>query len=418
MSKYDAQPVTLSPMVVGSTRDGTFADGGGASLWSLIDDRLRGRWKAAIVVGFVLGTVFGIAGYLFTTPKYESAGLIRIAPNISPILRNTPETGLMPLYHNFVKTQVQLIRSQLVLERALEDETLSALPWTQQPSALRRLTKGLMVQADRGSELITVRFRAESAEVAHAAVNAVIKAYDEKYASVGGDEIGRKLRTLRERRTELRRQRNETLSAVQQFVGETAYGDGALGQLLTAKIMRREKIASDVEELEQLLVLTEAIPSEAPEDAAEGGAGPTPAYLDMFDPQLAELRRLRDGLWLRFELVKHRWVAHLRVLFPHADIDIEIGRRLGDCTSDRKCPSPTVAQPNPTSRVVIEGCLTPIRRNDNDIDLPSSAKAGIAIVGDGHLNDGHENVCHDVSRSWSGCRSGAGCRCREIRRWQ
>lgn len=310
MSKYDAQAVTLSPMVVGSTRDGTFAEAGGATLWSLIDNRLRGRWKPAIVVAFVLGTVFGIAGYLFTTPKYESAGLIRIAPNISPILRATPETGLMPLYHNFVQTQVHLIRSQLVLERALEDEILSELPWTQQPNALRRLKKGLVVKADRASELITVGFRAESAEVAQVAVNAVIKAYDEKYASVGGDEIGRKLRTLRERRTELRRQRNETLNAVQQFVGETAYGDSALGQLLIAKMMRREKIASDVEELEQLLVLTEATSSEAPDDAAEGGAAPTAptaAQLDMFDPQLAELRRFQDALWLRFELIKHRW---------------------------------------------------------------------------------------------------------------
>ncbi len=161
-------------------------DGGAGTLWSIVDDRLRGRWRIAIAAGLALGVLFAVLGYLSTTPKFASGGLIRVAPSISPVLSDTPETGLVPLYHNFVQTQVQLVGSEAVLRRALEDEALSAQPWARQPNALGLLPSSLTVEADRRSELITVQVVAESADFAYAAANAVINAYDEIYASVGG----------------------------------------------------------------------------------------------------------------------------------------------------------------------------------------------------------------------------------------
>ena len=64
---------------------------GGGSLWALVDNRLRGRWTIAILIGFGLAAVLGPVGFLSTQPKYQSAGLIRIAPKIEPILRETIE---------------------------------------------------------------------------------------------------------------------------------------------------------------------------------------------------------------------------------------------------------------------------------------------------------------------------------------
>ena len=174
-----------------------------SSLWSMVDDRLRGRWRAAIVVSLLLATVFSLAGYRRSTPEYLSGGLIRIAPSISPILRDTPETGVLPLYRNFVETHVRLIQSRSVLERALRSDTLADLPWAQSPNAVQRLGRGLSVTADRGSELIAVQFRDHQPDVAQAAVNAVLAAYDDLYGSVGSDEISRKVATLRQKQTEL-----------------------------------------------------------------------------------------------------------------------------------------------------------------------------------------------------------------------
>ena len=94
-------------------------------LWALINDRLQGRWIPAILVGVSLGLLLGFAGYQVTIPLYQSTGLIRIAPRISPILRDIVETGTVPLYDNFVRTQARLITSQRVLERAIADKMLT-----------------------------------------------------------------------------------------------------------------------------------------------------------------------------------------------------------------------------------------------------------------------------------------------------
>ncbi len=268
MSTQDDQPVVLSPPLLGSARDGVSADGDRRTLWSLVDDRLRGRWKRTVVLGLVLGGLFGGAGYLSTAPMYQSIGFIRIAPKISPVLRETTETGLMPLYHNFVQTQARLIGSRRVLERALADETLSSLPWAQHPDALGRLENGLTVQSDRSSELITVQFGANSAPVAQAAVDAVIKAYDELYGSVGGDEIGSKFQTLRGRRALLRQQLAGQRRQIQEYVSSSEYGAVQFAQLLGAKMARMEAVDHEIQELEQVLELAAPGASPAQTDAA------------------------------------------------------------------------------------------------------------------------------------------------------
>ena len=86
MPERDSRSLALSS-VADAARPEPRSDEEGKGLWSLIDDRLRGRWRPAIALGLLLGALFAAAGYLWTKPKYESTGLIRIAPNISPVLR-------------------------------------------------------------------------------------------------------------------------------------------------------------------------------------------------------------------------------------------------------------------------------------------------------------------------------------------
>ena len=63
------------------------------NLWSLVDDRLHGRWRITIIGGCVLGLTFAVAAFLIVQPKYESTALIQISPDITPILKETAETA-------------------------------------------------------------------------------------------------------------------------------------------------------------------------------------------------------------------------------------------------------------------------------------------------------------------------------------
>ena len=298
--------VVLSPPVMNYDHAVPFEDGSAGSLWTVVDNRLRGRWRSALITGIVLGTLLGVAAYFSTVPKYQSAGLIQIVPTISPILRATPETGLMPMYQNFVQTQARLILSRRVLANALEDDTLSSLPWAQRPGVLRVLEKQLQVEAKRGTELIEVRFDADSPDVAQAVVNAVIKSYDDIYGS-GRDGAAKTLRTLRLREGDLKRQRVDMRNQIQELIRNAEYGAGDLGRLLESRYARLGQIEYDIEAVEEVLLRTPSPDQTADPHASALSGTVAQQQLDAFDPQLADLRQVRNALRIRFELAKVRW---------------------------------------------------------------------------------------------------------------
>ena len=76
------------------------------SLWSLVNDRLWGRWRMAVAAGLLLGALLGTAAFFKTVPQYQSSGLIRVVPKIDPILRETFETSTVPLYLGFIQTRL------------------------------------------------------------------------------------------------------------------------------------------------------------------------------------------------------------------------------------------------------------------------------------------------------------------------
>ena len=298
--------VVLSPHSVNYDHEDAVVDRSARSLWAVVDNRLRGHWRFAFAAGIVVGTLLGIAAYFSTVPKYQSAGFIRVAPIISPILQATPETGLLPLYQSFVQTQAQFLASRRVLDKALEDDTLASLPWAQQPNALRLLERQLLVQTERGTELIGVRFTSASPEVSQAVVNAVIRSYDELHGSRGGDDAGSKLQILRQTQEERKTERLNKRSQIQDFVRSSGYGATDVGQLLPNRYARLDQIEYEIEQLEEALALTPS-PEEATDPVKPAGTLTTIQQLDAFDPQLADLRRVRNDLRIRFEQAKIKW---------------------------------------------------------------------------------------------------------------
>ena len=82
---------------------------------------LRRRLKWAIPLALVLGVAGGYLGYKQGTPIYRSNGTIRIEPTLPRILFQNEQNNLMPMFEAFIDGQVALIRSQRVVEMAMQN---------------------------------------------------------------------------------------------------------------------------------------------------------------------------------------------------------------------------------------------------------------------------------------------------------
>src|SRR5687767_1829033 len=64
----------------------------------LVLSLLRGRYWLAIVLALAGAALGGWLGYRSQKPIYESAGLIRIKPNLPHILYQSDQNGMLPMF--------------------------------------------------------------------------------------------------------------------------------------------------------------------------------------------------------------------------------------------------------------------------------------------------------------------------------
>ena len=112
---------------------------------------MRAIIGVAIALGLVLGAGLSVAGYRLAPVRYASNGRIHVAPTGYPILRETEDTGPLVGYAGVVTTHAILVKTDRVVEQALEDPLLAALPIAQLPNARERILEGLTVNAARTS---------------------------------------------------------------------------------------------------------------------------------------------------------------------------------------------------------------------------------------------------------------------------
>ncbi len=272
------------------------------SLWNMVDGRLRGRWKWMVIAGVVLAVVFAGMGYTSTGPTYMSQGAIRVAPRLPQILDSIPETQQMPFYQPFVATQVQYISSRRVLENAIEDEKLKALPWAKGPNVLKALEVGLDVKSDRGSELIFVGFEAGDPDVARTVCDAIINSYDEIYGRADGNESSHALERLYDLKAQLERDLRGTRTGIQAILARHRTTD--LRELHSLRAGRLDELEQKIAAAEMALGRMEA--NGADENAA-AVATPMLRQLESIDPVLQDLRQRRDLAATDFEFYKQRY---------------------------------------------------------------------------------------------------------------
>lgn len=183
----------------------------------------RRCWIPSLVVAIALGGVAGAVTFLFMPRGYESVAWLRVRDKSGPIggdaVRDSYE------YEAYRKTQVQLIKSHLVLMAALRRPGVDVLaPLVSEEDKIGWLARNIQVSAPMESEVIQVRLRGENPQAITQVVNAVTQAY---LTDVVQKERAERLRhrdmlekKYKENMTEVRR-RLDTYNNLAQSLGTT-----------------------------------------------------------------------------------------------------------------------------------------------------------------------------------------------------
>ncbi|MDR1479751.1 MAG: hypothetical protein LBJ00_12530 [Planctomycetaceae bacterium] len=140
---------------------------------------LKRNWKWTLPAGLVLGAIaFGSLWFLFPV-KYEASAWVQIRTNKPQIFRTTTENIE---YDNFVQTQFALIRSPVIIKKALENPQIAQLACiTKEKDRVDWLTKEVILQRFAKSEYFTMSVSSEIADDAANIVNSVVEAFLNHY---------------------------------------------------------------------------------------------------------------------------------------------------------------------------------------------------------------------------------------------
>ncbi|MCI0364065.1 MAG: AAA family ATPase [Phycisphaerales bacterium] len=273
-------------------------------IWKLVDDRLHGRWRWAILTALALSSILGLVGYFSAKPMFESVGFIEIQSQPSIVMNPTYE-GIQHQsnYEKQVATQIQHIKGRRCLEAALNDEQLSQLPWARQRSAINTLKDHLDVDAQPPSELVRVSFKAEDPVSAEAGLNAVLRTYDHMYAKNGG-AVKTTLTTVNDWLQTYTRDLNNIRSQRQDFMSKYRRTDLHALQNVNS---------DDIGKLETQIETGKFILDSLAASQARAGAGmrevaaPSP-LLEKLNPNLLVLRSERDKARNEFTAAQNNYM--------------------------------------------------------------------------------------------------------------
>src|SRR5918993_1029616 len=141
---------------------------------------LRLHWLTILFCGALLGGGLAYLAWTLLPSKYESYALIQIASTQSTIADQGDPHRNKTAFGIYVKTQAQLIKSDFVLNSALNDRTyrIGELPTLkEQPDPIKYLDEKLMIGHSEGSELVRITLEGDRQEDIAKIVNAVKDAY-------------------------------------------------------------------------------------------------------------------------------------------------------------------------------------------------------------------------------------------------
>ncbi|MCC7293818.1 MAG: AAA family ATPase [Phycisphaerales bacterium] len=225
---------------------------------------LRFKWMVALIT--VLGAAATIPPiWMFTQLKYYANAYVQIKPTTQRQIYKVEENSILPLYQQFVNTNVALIRSATVLNTVLDDGKVQTSDWYLQPAktvlggsartAYERLVDDLRVSNQKNSELIEIGFSAPSPKDAELIAKLVRGAYMKFVANESDTQTTALVKFLEGEETKL----YEELQRLTEDRGDftSTYGSTSLEELQTLRNNEKLKLEAQLHELQVADKLTE-----------------------------------------------------------------------------------------------------------------------------------------------------------------
>lgn len=285
-------PYTEASVVSGRTED---AQGQGR-----LRRALRGRLWLAVLVGLACGTTAGVFAYRSVDPAYESVGLIEIRPYMPKIIFDTEESEIMPMFDQFVQSQVELAKSPRVLDQAMADVRWRQFDPDVSPEAQEHFRRSTGVSRRGRSNLLQFSFEHGNPDAAKQAVDAIMDAYLEIYGERDARNHEERQRKLELMQAELRDKMNSIRKMIRELADD--YGSDSLESMYQAELEQLQKLKDTLRntELEAIALGIQVNEEEGGEQVAaetESWAEKSAEEIALLDPEMHSLlqqRRLLD----------------------------------------------------------------------------------------------------------------------------
>lgn len=163
---------------------------------------LKLHWLMIVFCGMLIGGAGAAAAWELLASKYESYGLFQVAAVQIQIANQNPNQARTD-FSTYVKTQITLLKSEFVLNAALRD--IKDLPTIKaQKDPLKFLDEELQVSWQDGSEVVRVTFKGHEPADAQKIVNAVQKAFIERWIEHRAAQSQKLLEKVEEAQTRIK----------------------------------------------------------------------------------------------------------------------------------------------------------------------------------------------------------------------
>jgi capsular exopolysaccharide synthesis family protein len=269
---------------------------------------LRGLWQhlmTAIVLGAIVGGSGAVAAWYFVPAPYEAKALIQVKSEAPKLVFTTADN----LRHdqNYVRTQMQLIVSDIVVRNALAKPGIADLDLFKSVDNPRVYLKSHLRAANtRSPELIELTLTGEDPRGLATMVNAVCQSYREEILNVESNHRVMRLSNLKqilqEREEEIRRKRT-TMGQIAEVVGTSINSEVANVQhtntLATMSEMRRQWTNKRIELMREEMML------KAIQSSSKDRFGDFPeALVDSYVNEDPDVRRLEEQLATKESLLR------------------------------------------------------------------------------------------------------------------
>ncbi len=255
---------------------------------------MHGRWRHALILGFILAPIFAFIGYESASVKYRSSSILVVESELSALVEETIETAGIAEYDAFVAEQAQLIKDPQVLYTAFEDENLAAYA-IDRPDFRQTLFKNLVVGNPRGNSFVIVSLEDEDPVFAATAVNAVVEAYEEVFAPNTEREYQQRFQKIQEL-VEASRAKVARLKQQRNIEARGALGGRAdLDSRINENVAEIRVLETDLKALSRRLAMIRedhavALRIEAEKDGRELDESElTPSASTRIDPEMSDL---------------------------------------------------------------------------------------------------------------------------------